>query len=382
MPSPSTISARIALTLAGAGLLQHLLLLAGSSAVGVARGFVVSHGTRAAPAAPLRVPPRCSRTRCSEVAVLASATLPLALSPPSSAASEGHEVGDKSERTLDSRGREEEAKRLLERAKELRAEAEAASSALLALQRGSGKRGEERSEATSVSSTAESSVVAAPSNPFSLQPAKRNENVGGEDAGHHEYRLHLDIGREPGTWMDRRWGASGRRVEFTLDVRFTARPGIGGDDEDGETGADRHQQAVAPPFGDDDGASRLLRGPRPSEFWALETAPYARMRAGFDRMRCEGGAYRIEKKDPGKGRPQRDGVIRFCVRVEGTADYGDVSIPPGYLYFSLPAFSCHLSRLSRKPGPVTVRQVGWNTGWRREESRIVGVFLATPLESK
>eukprot|EP00956_Cyclotella_meneghiniana_P008937 scaffold12269_cov41-Cyclotella_meneghiniana.AAC.3 len=30
----------------------------------------------------------------------------------------------------------------------------------------------------------------------------------------------VDIGREPDTWMDPRWGASGHRIEFTLDVSF------------------------------------------------------------------------------------------------------------------------------------------------------------------
>ena len=34
------------------------------------------------------------------------------------------------------------------------------------------------------------------------------------------YRLYVDIGREEGTWMDRRWGASGRRIQFSIDVKF------------------------------------------------------------------------------------------------------------------------------------------------------------------
>jgi hypothetical protein len=214
-----------------------------------------------------------------------------------------------------------------------------------------------------------------------LMPVSSDDASGVVDPGHHEYRLHVDIGREPGSWMDRRWGASGRRVEFTLDVRFTSRPWRHRNGDVDDTGASQYSP-VAPPFGDDE-VSRWWVGSGAAEYWALDAAPYARMRAGFDRMRCEGGAYRIDKNAPGRrGRSQEDGVIRFCVQVEGTADYGDVSIPPGYLYFSLPAFSCNLFRLSRKPGPVTVRQVGWNTGWRREESRIVGVFFATPFESR
>jgi hypothetical protein len=36
--------------------------------------------------------------------------------------------------------------------------------------------------------------------------------------------------------------------------------------------------------------------------------------------------------------------------------------------------------MSTKEGIVTVREMGWHTGWRREESRIVGVVRAIPIE--
>ena len=35
---------------------------------------------------------------------------------------------------------------------------------------------------------------------------------------------------------------------------------------------------------------------------------------------------------------------------------------------------------SSKEGVVTVRQMGWHTGWRRDESRIVGTFRAVPID--
>ena len=38
------------------------------------------------------------------------------------------------------------------------------------------------------------------------------------------YRQYNDIGREDGTWMDPKWGASGRRIEFTVDVCFYSCP--------------------------------------------------------------------------------------------------------------------------------------------------------------
>ena len=60
--------------------------------------------------------------------------------------------------------------------------------------------------------------------------------------------------------------------------------------------------------------------------------------------------------------------------------YSDIFVPNGCLYFSLPCFGNSISQLSTREGPVTVRQIGWHTGWRREESRIVGTFRAVPIE--
>jgi hypothetical protein len=57
-----------------------------------------------------------------------------------------------------------------------------------------------------------------------------------------------------------------------------------------------------------------------------------------------------------------------------------VFVPKGALYFAIPAFGGGVAQLSKKEGIVSVRQTGWHTGWRREESRIVGTFLAVPIE--
>lgn len=180
-----------------------------------------------------------------------------------------------------------------------------------------------------------------------------------------EYRLYIDVGREDGTWMDPRWGASGKRIPFTLDVRLLD-----------TTTANNH-----PPLGPD---KRLVQAMvrdnsmgKSSPVYSIQTGAHARLRDGFDRMLCYGGAYRI---DLANGRY----TIRMVLEVDGTkADqnymYGDVSIPPGFLYLSLPCFGGNISQLSTKEGPVTVRQSGWHTGWRRKESRILGVFTAKPL---
>jgi hypothetical protein len=111
------------------------------------------------------------------------------------------------------------------------------------------------------------------------------------------YRLYVDIGREEGTWMDPRWGASGKRIEFTMDVKFLA--------------------GVA----DDTVASRMVKdnlffgGGKSSNVFVLESAKAARLRSGFDRMKCLGGGYRIDVYGS-------NGTARFYVAVDGTPQKG------------------------------------------------------------
>ena len=169
------------------------------------------------------------------------------------------------------------------------------------------------------------------------------------------YRLYVDIGREDGTWMDPRWGASGNRIEFTLDVNFD-------------------NYTPAPP----EVANKIVKdnfGGMSSKIMLLNTGANARLRGGFDTMGTFGGAYRIDSNG-------KDSTVRFFVEVEGKSgpSYGDINIPLGCLYFSLPCFGGRTNQLSRKDGPVTVRQIGWHTGWRREESRIIGIVRALPLD--
>jgi len=182
-----------------------------------------------------------------------------------------------------------------------------------------------------------------------------------KEEGNQQYRLYVDIGREDGTWMDPRWGASGKRIEFSLDIGLIV------------------NRLAVPEI-----SKKMIQDNtvgKSSQIFALETARFARLRDGFDRMECKvgGGAYRVDMGKSGRS------TIRIVIEVEGTnkADqsyiYGDVSIPTGCLYFSLPCFGSGISNLSIKEGLVSVRQVGWHTGWRREESRICGVFTAKSL---
>jgi hypothetical protein len=184
-------------------------------------------------------------------------------------------------------------------------------------------------------------------------------STGPKEERDREFRLYCDIGREEGTWMDPRWGASGNRIEFSLDVGLLT------------------NRLAAPEM-----SKKMIQDNtvgKSSRVFALDTAKFARLRGGFDRMECKGGAYRIDTSRSGRS------TIRIVIEVEGTvkADqsyvYGDISIPAGCLYFSLPTFGSGINNLSIKDGMVSVRQVGWHTGWRREESRILGVFKAKSL---
>eukprot|EP00584_Thalassiosira_punctigera_P002451 CAMPEP_0172541244 /NCGR_PEP_ID=MMETSP1067-20121228/12085_1 /TAXON_ID=265564 ORGANISM="Thalassiosira punctigera, Strain Tpunct2005C2" /NCGR_SAMPLE_ID=MMETSP1067 /ASSEMBLY_ACC=CAM_ASM_000444 /LENGTH=322 /DNA_ID=CAMNT_0013327245 /DNA_START=158 /DNA_END=1126 /DNA_ORIENTATION=+ len=186
------------------------------------------------------------------------------------------------------------------------------------------------------------------------------------------YRLYLDIGRERGTWMDPRWGSSGRRIECTLDVAF-ASPSAAGED------------GMTTPAAEDiaEGLLKTVtsKSSSLSPVYNLQSAPYARLRGGFDRMAIHDGGYCVESSAGASS-----STLRFCLSVNGATD-GDVTMPEGKLYFALPYFGLRTDdgggakmALSNREGTVTVKQMGWHTGWYREESRILGVFRAAPLE--
>eukprot|EP00804_Cyclotella_cryptica_P003014 CCRYP_006020-RA/>CCRYP_006020-RA protein AED:0.29 eAED:-0.67 QI:0/-1/0/1/-1/1/1/0/308 len=198
----------------------------------------------------------------------------------------------------------------------------------------------------------------------------------------HNYRLQVDIGRESGTWMDPRWGASGRRIAFTVDVSFPIPMDIGGP-------VPSDQVSLA----SDEISNGLMKSVTTksnlvSPVYRMNCASYARLKGGFDKMTIHNGGYCIESSPSAT----RSSTLRFCLSVEGTnsndASYGDVSIPKGNLFFALPYFGIQTGGssngnamvLSTKEGTVTVKQMGWHTGWWREESRILGIFRAVSLD--
>jgi len=170
------------------------------------------------------------------------------------------------------------------------------------------------------------------------------------------YRLYVDIGREKGTWMDPKWGASGNRIPFTVDIGFS----------DEVADFEVAKKMVKDNFSGKSSDVQLIKC----------LTENARLRGGFDKMKVNGGGYRIDNK----------ATVRFYITCEGNADemgsssYGDIYVPGGELYFSIPCFVNNVSNLSSKEFPgVTVRQKGWHTGWFREESRMVGTFKMVPL---
>ena len=177
------------------------------------------------------------------------------------------------------------------------------------------------------------------------------------------YRLYVDIGREDGTWMDPRWGASQRRIEFTIDIQFQPSTNVS---------KEQNQRMVQDNW----------MGSK-SQVYNLRIAPFARLRNGFDEMKCsvDTGVYRIDTQN----NKSNQRTVRFYINTDGTSEpsYGDIDIPAGELYFSMPCFGAKngiFQNLSTKDGIVSVRQIGWHTGWRRMESRIVGTFRAIPID--
>eukprot|EP00241_Pyramimonas_parkeae_P019858 CAMPEP_0114292512 /NCGR_PEP_ID=MMETSP0059-20121206/9103_1 /TAXON_ID=36894 /ORGANISM="Pyramimonas parkeae, Strain CCMP726" /LENGTH=157 /DNA_ID=CAMNT_0001414169 /DNA_START=395 /DNA_END=868 /DNA_ORIENTATION=- len=128
----------------------------------------------------------------------------------------------------------------------------------------------------------------------------------------------MDIGREKNTWMDPRWAASGKRMEIPLMIEFK-------------------KNGIVQPLGV--------------------------------------GAYvQMKTTATGTWSMQRD-TLSFNVEVSGF-QRGDVSIPPGKMFFSVPAWG---SVLSRDKGIITINQRRF---FVRQEYRIVGRFKPEKVPSE
>jgi hypothetical protein len=129
------------------------------------------------------------------------------------------------------------------------------------------------------------------------------------------WKVMLNIGREPSTWMPKTWGASGERLLLNAEVEFTSEQLYEREEFlNGITHAKKmqvHSVALGPTMTED---SRPLR------------------------IKDSGG-WRV---DPGEG-PMRTDVLRFYLEIEEDARHqgGDVYCPKGRVYCTCGYFPIH-----------------------------------------
>ncbi|EKX40262.1 hypothetical protein GUITHDRAFT_75776 [Guillardia theta CCMP2712] len=137
--------------------------------------------------------------------------------------------------------------------------------------------------------------------------------------------LKLDIGREPGTWMDARWGASGQRVRVAIAVEMQ---------RDGSVRPVEYQY----------GLLRTLTTP-------------------------EGSSFRVKGSFPNE-------VLEFSIRHGGLPESKtgcDVSLPEGEIFMSIGTLGNKLGSRGR----MSIEQYRF---FVRRERRIVGTFTAERID--
>ena len=193
---------------------------------------------------------------------------------------------------------QEEAERLLAKAKQLRAEIEQQEADTIQNtkeQNDNNPTQTTKATTTKMPSSSSSQISSSPWSVISSSTKEEEENDDGIG-----YRLYVDIGREQGTWMDIRWGASGKRIEFTIDIKLVTNGIV-------VTDSTIVKNMVQDNFGG-----------RSTPIYTVETAKAARLRNGFDRMDCTTttAGYRIDQDKTGRS------TIRFFIPVEGTPETG------------------------------------------------------------
>ncbi len=129
-----------------------------------------------------------------------------------------------------------------------------------------------------------------------------------------QWKLSLDIGREPGTWMPKDWGVSGARLKLDFDFEFTDRQLYEREDFLGSMG-DAKIVSVKD--------SKMVLSPSLTE--------------GTRQIPVKNGGWRVSK---GKG-PMGSDLLRFYVEIseEVSRTNGDVYCPAGRIYCSCGFFN-------------------------------------------
>ena len=159
-------------------------------------------------------------------------------------------------------------------------------------------------------------------NEFALPPSNSDDSSGC-CCSTNDYKLTVDIGREPGTWMDPRWGASGRRIEFTLDVSFPIITSSSSENYGSSSSGGNREEEVVVASASRDIATSLLKcvtsqSNSVSRVYEMTYAPYARLKRGFDKMEILDGGYCIETTS--SNRASSSSTLRFFISVAGTED--------------------------------------------------------------
>eukprot|EP00960_Hanusia_phi_P050650 760341-Hanusia_phi.AAC.2 len=137
--------------------------------------------------------------------------------------------------------------------------------------------------------------------------------------------LKLDFGREPGTWMDARWGASGQRVKVAVAVEML---------KDGSVRPIDYQYGLFKTLTSPQGSSFKVKGSFPNE------------------------------------------VLEFSIKHSGLPESKtgcDVSLPEGDIFFSIGTLGTKLGSRGR----MSIEQYRF---FVRRERRIVGTFAAERIE--
>lgn len=129
------------------------------------------------------------------------------------------------------------------------------------------------------------------------------------------WKVMLDIGRDPGTWMPKTWGASGKRMLLNLEICFEA-----------DQLYDREE------FLEGVGNAKVCR----VVHHELNIAPT--MTEGIKRVfTLKDGGWRVVK---GAG-PLGTDVLRFFIETDAEIRQGDVCVPSGRIYFTCGYFVMH-----------------------------------------
>lgn len=142
------------------------------------------------------------------------------------------------------------------------------------------------------------------------------------------WRVMLNIGREPGTWMPKEWGASGDRLHLHLELEFSSDALlVQATTEEGEDVKEKNKNKMNDP-GDD-----FLNGRSNTKVLKVvqnEGSMSPTMTEGSRKVRVKNGGWRVA---PFEG-PMATTVLRFYVELEEQASHqeSDVWCPAGRVY--------------------------------------------------